>query len=159
MSILAKIVRGLPAHLDPLALVEDLPWELAGRRVARLPHTIWQLVAHCNYWMDLELRCFEGPEIPYPEDPEASWSSAEGPADREAWLLQVALFRTNLDQFVTLADARASTLARIVHPARGTTVEDVIIVVAAHNSYHGGQIAQLRRALGAWPPADTKLAW
>ena len=159
MNALATVLRGRPAHLSPLACVEDVSSELAGRRVPTLPHTIWQLVGHLNYWMDFELRCIEGPESPYPEHAAAGWPRTDGPPDRESWALSLALLRTNLDQLVALANARASTLARIVHPGKGTTVEDILVVLAAHNSYHVGQIVLLRQALGAWPPAAGEYVW
>jgi uncharacterized damage-inducible protein DinB len=31
--------------------------------------------------------------------------------------------------------------------------------MAAHNSYHSGQIAMLLRAFGAWPPAGGGDTW
>ncbi len=150
MSILTDLLKGRAAHKAPLACIEDLPWELSGRRVTHLPHTIWQLLGHLNYWMDLELRSIEGPEAPYPDTFASSWPNADGPTDETAWLTEIALFRTNLGQLITLADAQASTLARIVHPKTGTTVEAVIAILASHNSYHLGQIVTLRQALGNW---------
>jgi hypothetical protein len=159
MSALADVLRGRPAHLSPLGCIEDVGWELAGRRARDLPHTIWQLVGHLNYWMDYELRCIEGPEVPAPEHASDGWPRTGGPPDPESWALSIALFRTNLDQLVTLANAQASTLARIVHAAKGTTVEDILVVLAAHNSYHVGQIVQVRQALDAWPPASGEYTW
>jgi uncharacterized damage-inducible protein DinB len=159
MSMLASIIRGGPAHQDPMACLEDLPWEAAGRRVTGLPHTIWQLVGHMNYWMDLELRCIEGDEVPYPRHSSESWPATEGPANAETWQYQLGFLRDHLGQLATLADARASTLARIVHPKKGTTVEELLLVLAAHNSYHVGQIVHLRQALGVWPPAAGGMKW
>jgi uncharacterized damage-inducible protein DinB len=49
--------------------------------------------------------------------------------------------------------------SRVVHPAKQETVEDVLWQMVAHNSYHVGQVAALRRALGAWPPADGGDTW
>ncbi len=51
----------------------------------------------------------------------------------------------------TLADARASTLSRIVSPKAGSTVESVLWQLITHNNYHCGQIIELRYALGQWP--------
>jgi hypothetical protein len=31
--------------------------------------------------------------------------------------------------------------------------------IGAHNSYHLGQVVQLRQMLGAWPPASGGLTW
>jgi hypothetical protein len=53
---LTELLYGKGAHANPLACVEDVPLELAGRRVEGFPHSIGQLVAHMNYWMEYEVR-------------------------------------------------------------------------------------------------------
>jgi hypothetical protein len=159
MSTLTDLLRGKGAHVDPIAAVEDLPWELAAGRVAHLPHTIWQQLGHENYWMDHELRSIEGPELPLPKHAALSWPAADGPTDEVAWQHELGFLRTNLAQLATLADAQASTLARIVHPKSGQTVEAILWLLVAHNSYHTGQIVQLRQALGAWPPPGGGVTW
>lgn len=153
MNTMQALLRGTGAHADPLACVDDLTAAQAGRRVEGFTHTIWQLLCHLNYWIDFELRCVEQPETPFPKDFSVSWPGAPAPADDVAWRHEVALFRTHLGQLATLAEARASTLARIAHHGTEFTVETVLWVLIAHNSYHVGQIVQLRRAMGLWPPA------
>jgi uncharacterized damage-inducible protein DinB len=39
------------------------------------------------------------------------------------------------------------------------TRSEAIALVAAHNSYHIGQIVLLRRMLGAWPPPTGGDTW
>ena len=60
MSTLTDLIHGKGVHIDPLAAVDDLPWELAGRRVLHIPNTIWKLLGHLNYWMDYGLKSIEG---------------------------------------------------------------------------------------------------
>jgi uncharacterized damage-inducible protein DinB len=40
-----------------------------------------------------------------------------------------------------------------------STLEAVLGQMVAHNSYHLGQIAMIRRALGAWPPKAGGDTW
>lgn len=157
--MLAELIHAKRTHVGPLAAVEDLPWELAGRRVAHHPHTIWQQIGHLNYWIDFALKNIEGNRPPWPEHAEDTWPKADGPADLVAWQYELALFRTNLGQLTTLADARASTLSRIVNAKQGLTVEAILWQTVVHNSYHVGQIVQLRQALAAWPPAAGGETW
>lgn len=159
MGILRELIRGTGAHLDPIGAVEDVSWELAGRRVAPLPHTIWQLLGHLNYWLDYGLKDIEGGKPELPGHAAASWPAEDGPRDETGWNHEVALFRTNLGQLEALAEAKASTLARIVDPKTGRTVEAYLWLLVVHNSYHVGQIATVRQALGAWPPAKGGLTW
>jgi uncharacterized damage-inducible protein DinB len=42
---------------------------------------------------------------------------------------------------------------------RTYSVRDVLWQTMAHNSYHIGQIAMLRRMLGAWPPKAGGDTW
>ena len=39
------------------------------------------------------------------------------------------------------------------------TLEAILWQMVAHNSYHVGQIAMVRRALGAWPPRGGGDSW
>jgi uncharacterized damage-inducible protein DinB len=39
------------------------------------------------------------------------------------------------------------------------TLEAVLWQMVAHNSYHVGQIAMIRRTLGAWPPCGGGDTW
>jgi uncharacterized damage-inducible protein DinB len=56
-------------------------------------------------------------------------------------------------------------LDREVPPVHATeqgvdrTVRGVLFQMVAHNSYHLGQVALLRRALGAWPPPGGSDTW
>ncbi|MBM4185758.1 MAG: DinB family protein [Gemmatimonadetes bacterium] len=159
MGILRDLVRGTNAHIDPVAAVEDVPWEMAGRRAPGLPHSIWQLLGHLNYWIDFVLKRIEGVALTLPAHASESWPADTEPRDQAAWDHEVALLRTNLGQLEVLAEAKASTLARIADAKMGWTVESYLWLLVAHNSYHTGQIVQVRQALGAWPPARGSLTW
>ena len=82
---LTELLRGKGAHVDPLACVEDLSFELAVRDVGGFPHTIGQLVFHMNYWMDYELRRIRGERPTYPEHNSQSFPTAQSPADAQEW--------------------------------------------------------------------------
>lgn len=73
MNALKDLIHGTGSHVDPIAAVEDLTWELAGRRVLHLPHTIWQQGGHLNYWIDFGLKAIEGAR---PNPPKTTWCGA-----------------------------------------------------------------------------------
>lgn len=159
--VLLDLLRGRGAHVDPVACVKGLSAELAGRPLPGAPHTIWQLVWHMNYWMAYELASLEGPEERYPDHADESWPVAAGPPSESAWEAEVERFHRHVDQ---LGDwvGRATSKGvgtRIAHRARGETVQDVLWQMAVHNSYHTGQVALLRRAFAAWPPAGGGDTW
>ncbi len=160
-DVLQDLLRGRGSHVDPVALVEGLSETLAGRSLPGAQHTIWQLVWHMNYWMEYELRSLDGPEVEYPEHAAESWPAATAPRDGAEWAAEVARFRRQVEALGAwgLRAAREGLLDRLVHPRQDDRVGDVLWQMSAHNSYHAGQIALLRRAFGAWPPAGGGDTW
>ena len=156
---LQDLLRGRGAHVDPAACLEGIGADLAGQRVAPGSHTIWQLVWHMNYWMDYELRTLNGPEASYPQHAFDSWPVETAPASEDAWRGETARFRHQVDQLSHWARRAVleGVAGRVVHPGKGETVQDVLWQMVAHNSYHIGQVALLRRMAGHWPPAGGEI--
>jgi uncharacterized damage-inducible protein DinB len=169
-TTLHELVYGKGAHVDPVACVEDISAELAARTVAGYPHSIWQIVEHMNYWMDYDLGRVAGENRPYPDKAIESWPVhpspvAEGRAADERWRATTRRFNDLLSRLAGLAESDAVELARKVQNVgspkspRDSTVHAMLLQIAAHNSYHAGQIALLRRQFGAWPPERGGDTW
>lgn len=160
-QILQELLRGQGSHADPVAIVSGLSPELAGRPLAGAQHTIWQLVWHLNYWMDYELRSLAGPEVPYPEHAAESWPLSSAPTTIEEWDAEVERFARRVEALAAWGRrvAQDPEADRVVHPGQQERVSDVLWQMTAHNSYHAGQVALLRRAFGAWPPAGGGDTW
>ena len=162
---LTEILHGKGAHADPRACVEDLTPELAVRNVVGFPHSIGQLVFHMNYWMDYELRRIRGERPAFPEHNAESFPAAPSPVDVQEWERQRKRFAELLNDFAALASSSAQEMQRqieTVHEGEkkvAGTLEAVLWQMAAHNSYHTGQIAMIRRMLGAWPPRGGGDTW
>jgi uncharacterized damage-inducible protein DinB len=160
-NTLQLLLRGKGAHADTVGCVSGMNPEIAGQRIPGIEHTIWQLLVHMNYWMDYELHSIAGPEVPYPEHAAVSWPNADGPASAFALTDEAGRFADQIKQLSDLASRLNDDQlrSRVVHPAKLETVEDVLWQMVAHNSYHIGQVATLRRAFGAWPPAEGGDTW
>ena len=169
-NTLRTIIYGQGAHVDPLACIEDVPVQLAVRTVAGYPHSIWQIVEHMNYWMDYDLSKIAGEDRPYPTKASESWVagqnsiSAENFTDAE-WKTTTRRFSSFLVRLAELAEADSTTLEKKIKnigPAKAdhdSTVHALLWQITAHNSYHTGQIAMLRRQFGAWPPERGGDTW
>ncbi|MBS1852393.1 MAG: DinB family protein [Acidobacteria bacterium] len=161
---LIELLQGRGAHASPIACVEDLPAEIAGRQAAGFPHSIWALVFHMNYWMDYEMRRTQGLRPVYPEHAAESWPAHSAPSDVE-WRAGVDRLQALISQYQTMAQSSPEELAREVEPMHGidkenaSTLSAVLWQMAAHNSYHTGQIAMLRRMFGLWPPRGGGDSW
>jgi uncharacterized damage-inducible protein DinB len=166
---LAELLHGKGAHADPIACVEDLSAELAARRVEGFPHSVGQLVFHMNYWMDYELRRIRGERPEYPKHSVESFPAAPSTADPTQAELEWDRLRGHfaglLNEFTALAKSSRQELGRAIETVHegdtkvAGTLEAVLWQMVAHNSYHIGQIAMIRRVLGAWPPRGGGDAW
>ncbi len=161
---LTELLRGKGAHVDPIACVEDISADVAARQVTRFPHTIGQLVFHMNYWMEYELRRIRGERPVYPEHNAESFPSTPA-LNRQEWDQLRAKLGDLLREFDELAKSAAQDLQREIESVHdgdkkvAGTLAAVIWQMVAHNSYHTGQIAMMRRALGAWPPRAGGDSW
>ncbi|MGD0568115.1 MAG: DinB family protein [Candidatus Sulfotelmatobacter sp.] len=162
---LTELLHGKGAHADPVACVEDLSAELAARQVEGFPHSIGQLVFHMNYWMDYELRRIRGQKPAYPEHNSESFPPTPSPADAQEWDRLRKNFTSLLADFAALADSSPQEMRRQIETVHegdakvAGTLEAVLWQMVAHNSYHTGQIALIRRMLGAWPPTGGGDTW
>jgi uncharacterized damage-inducible protein DinB len=162
---LTELLHGKGAHSDPLACVEDLSADLAARHVVGFPHSIGQLVFHMNYWMDYELRRIRGGRPEYPEHNSESFPPAPSPTDSPDWNRIRARFATVLAEFAALAKSSPQEMRRQIETLHEAdkkvagSLEAVLWQMVAHNSYHIGQIAMIRRMLDAWPPRGGGDTW
>jgi len=162
---LTELLRGQGAHADPIACVEDIPAEIARRQVGAFPHSIGQIVFHLNYWMNYDLRRIRGEKPAYPEHAAESWPETEKPADAQEWDRLRRDLAWFLDEYAKLAQSTPEELAREIEPMHeghkkvAGTLEAMLWQTVAHNSYHVGQIAMMRRAMGAWPPKGGGDTW
>jgi uncharacterized damage-inducible protein DinB len=162
---LTELLHGKGAHADPIACVEDISAELAARRVEGFPHSVGQLVFHMNYWMEYELRRIRGERPEYPEHAAESFPAVPSPVDAAEWDRLRGQFASLLNDFTELAKSSRLELDRAIETVHegdtkvAGTLEAVLWQMVAHNSYHTGQIAMIRRVLGAWPPRGGGDSW
>ena len=160
MQALTELLRGKGSHADPIACVEDLSAAVASKRVAGFPHCIADLVFHMSYWMNYELKRIRGEKPNYPEHNAESF-----PSTPQNWDHLKRDFSWFLSEFAKLAESPREELSRRIESVHEGdkkavgTLESVLWQMVAHNSYHIGQIALIRRALGAWPPKAGGDTW
>ena len=162
---LRELVYGKGAHVDPVACIEDVSADLAARRVSGYPHSIWQIVLHMDFWMDHDLGSIDGEKPRYPDHAIESWPQHPEPAIESQWHVAQQHFIELLARLSRLSDSDSAALERIVEDVgvanarRHATVRTRLWQIVAHNSYHAGQIALLRRQAGAWPPQRGGDTW
>lgn len=168
-TTLRELIYGKGAHVDPVACIEDISTDLAVRTGVGYPHSIWQIVEHMNYWMEYDLAKIAGKGQAYPDHAIESWPARPSPDTTativEQWQAATVCFRDLLTRLAQFAESDAAALERVVknvgspQSPREVTVHAMLYQVIAHNSYHAGQIALLRRQAGAWPPERGGDTW
>ncbi|MFN0152531.1 MAG: DinB family protein [bacterium] len=137
-------------------LLADVAAEEAHAKPIAGAHSIWELVNHIAVWEDAARRRVEGNpariEISSDEDwppvgdtSEAAWNAARA----HLALTQDALLRA----IAGMSDAR---LDEIVGAGHDQTLYVLLHGVVQHDTYHGGQISLLKRALRPRPGGGAK---
>lgn len=159
-----ELLEGRGAHADSLGCVEDISAELASRKPTGFEHSIFEIVLHLNYWMEADLKRMRGTPDPYPARASEGWPESSA-TNEESWRACIRKFRELLDEFKSSCRADAASwamTAAVTHPSHernASSMGALIFQAIAHNSYHLGQIVDLRRAHGAWPPAKGGDTW
>lgn len=147
---LLYLLRGGGAHIGFAAAVKGIPPELRGKRPARLPYSLWELLEHMRLAQRDILEFSRNANHQSPKWPEGYWPESPAPATAAAWSKSVRAFEADLEAMCALvADPATDLFARIPH-GEGQTILREALLVADHNSYHLGQIMTTRRLLGAW---------
>jgi hypothetical protein len=163
-QVLLELLRGRGAHTDAVQCLTGLTAAQAAQKVPLSPHTVWSLVGHMNFWMAYEVARIGGTPPPYPAQAALSWPPVPPSPTEGAWTSLTSEFVRLLEGLESVArDERG--LNREVPPVHATeqgvdrSVRGVLFQMVAHNSYHLGQVALLRRAVGAWPPPGGSDTW
>ena len=148
---LVALLKGGEAHVHFMDAIDGFPEAKRGSFVEGLKHTAWQLLEHARIaqWDILEFS--RNPKHVSPGFPEGYWPKTPGPPDAPAWEKSVQSFQHDLQEMIKLVkNAKTDLYAAIPH-GEGQTLLRETLVLADHNSYHLGQLVDMRRALGAWP--------
>jgi hypothetical protein len=148
---LVVLLKGGGAHVQFSDAIDGFPPAKRGTFMESLPHTGWQLLEHLRIaqWDILEFS--RNAKHVSPGFPEGYWPKTPVPPDEAAWDKSVASFQHDLEEMIKLVkNPKADLCAKIPH-GDGQTILREALLLADHNSYHLGQMVDLRRALGAWP--------
>ena len=156
-NLLTSALSATGVHLDPRNILDGLDWQRAGATPKGAPHSIFQIVNHVIYWQDLLLSGLDRKDVVGPKQAKDGWPGAREPETLNEWEDVVERYKEGLAQ-AHKAVGSADPLSSI--PAREETRRiNVLNTLSLHTSYHVGQIALIRRMLGAWPPPGGGHTW
>jgi len=151
---LVALLKGGGAHVGFLDAIDGFPPAKHGSYVQGLPHTGWQLLEHSRIaqWDILEFS--RNASHVSPDFPEGYWPKTPGPPNEEAWEDSVSAFKRDLRDMIRLVENPRTDLYTKIPHGDGQNVLREALVLADHNSYHLGQLVNLRQALGSWPEPE-----
>jgi len=149
-----RALSGKDSHAATKEVFSGLDWKAAGLKPRGAPHSVYQLLKHMSYWQDWVIGWLAGGTPAVPRHASGSWPDGASPSSRRDWDEAETQFRRGL--------------GRLEHACRATALSSVrsekkrlemLHTIAAHNSYHAGQVAFLRQLLGKWPPPSGGVTW
>lgn len=144
---LLQALRGDQSHIDFDSAIAGLPAELSGVKPEAAPHTAWQLLEHMRMAQHDILEFSRNPTHKSPKWPEGYWPPAATPPDKKAWELSAASFRKEAQEMADLISSPSQDLFAPIEGGTGQTLLREALVLAAHNSYHLGQLMYLKKIL------------
>ena len=129
--------------------VKDLTAEQASWKTENLDNSIWEILAHLNFYNEAYLKRFKGIDYVYPtQENDETFSSAATESD---WQAEVERFDLIMSEWRTLLEAaNESKFDEAVSATNESVWSSLIAHVNAHNAHHGGQIVVLRKLQGSW---------
>lgn len=147
---LVNTLRGSNVYRPITELLNGLTAQEAGKQVAGLPYTIWQLLEHLRFAQHDILDFCRNPNYKEPDWPEDYWTKEPAPENEQALNTSIKDFKKDLDAMVALINDKTNDLTAPIPHGTGQTLLREAMLVATHNAYHIGEIVVLRRLLGVW---------
>ena len=145
---LVALLRGRQAHVGTAEALRGVPPDRVNDRVDGFPHSLWDLLEHLRIAQADILEFATDADYVSKAWPDDYWPAAD--AALGDWAAALDAFLSDLDALATLAET-GDLYAELGH-APGYTLLRQVMLAADHNSHHLGQVVQLRRELGLWPP-------
>jgi len=119
-------------------------------------HSIWELVNHIAVWEDAARRRVEGNPARIEISSDEDWPPVRDTSEA-AWNAARAHLARTQDALVAAVAAISDTrLDEIIGSAHDQTLYVLLHGVVQHDTYHGGQIGILKRALRPRPGGGAK---
>jgi hypothetical protein len=147
---LVELLAGGEAHAKFEDVVKNLPAKLRAARPVNFPHSPWMILEHLRLaqWDILEFS--RNPKHVSPPWPSGYWPKTEAPPNAAAWNKSIQQFRRHGKAMQNLVAKRNTDLFAKIPWGDGQTILREALLVADHNAYHGAQMVDVRRMLGAW---------
>jgi hypothetical protein len=154
-SQLVDLLRGEGARMAFDDAVADFPAEAINRIIPNGTVTPWHMLEHIRLtqWDILDyIRNRDYVEADWPAE---YWPPVDARATPEQFQATLNAIRADNDALRLIVRDSATDVFAMIPNTPGHTIIREVRIVADHNSYHLGEFAILRQAMGTWP-ADRR---
>lgn len=140
------------AHMTFEDAVKDFPAEHFNTRPTNVEYTFWHLIEHIRYCQWDILDYIRNPNYSSASFPSGYWRKPDEETDAAGWNKTVEQFLADRQALLDIVkDSDTDLYAPIPHGwSKDHNIIREILVVAAHNSYHIGELGILRQQMGLW---------
>lgn len=140
-------MRGDQSHVEFESAMSGLSAELSGMKPEGAPHTAWQLLEHLRIAQHDILEFSRDPSHKSPAWPDGYWPKSEAAPSKAIWDETIADFKKDAQAMEELISDSKQDLYKSIEGGTGQTLLREALVLAAHNSYHLGQLVYLKKIL------------
>ena len=129
----------------------NLTAEQAVGKPDNVDNSIWEILAHLNYYNRAYLERFKGNEFVYQIASNDETFASDGSVSEEAWQAEVTEFERIMGEWRSLLEnAEDEKFNQTIPPRNKYLWASTISHINLHNAHHGGQIVLLRKMQGSW---------
>jgi hypothetical protein len=147
---LEALLNKANAHATLDDALDDICFDLLGKKLENLPYSIFQLAEHIRIaqWDILEFSRNE--KHVSPKWPDEYWPAETAPKSKADWQSCVRQIKSDRKEFVSLLAGHKANLYEPFFYGDGQTLLKEALTLADHNAYHTGEIIVIRKLLNDW---------
>jgi uncharacterized damage-inducible protein DinB len=131
--------------------LNNLTAEQAVWKTENLDNSIWEILAHLNFYNRAYVERFKGIEYDYSTNDNDETFASDAGASEEAWKTEVENFEGIMTELRDLIEGADETkFDEAVSATNKARWASLLSQVNLHNAHHGGQIVLIRKLQGSW---------
>lgn len=139
------------AHMTFEDAVKNFPEEHMNTKPQGLEYSFWHLVEHIRICQWDILDYIRNSDYVAPDFPKDYWPAPDSTTDMAGWNKTIGQFKVDCDALVAIINHPETDLyTQIPHAYEGHNILREILVIAAHNAYHIGELGILRQNMSLW---------
>ncbi len=142
---LIESLSGEKAHITIDLVVEEFPDDAINKKIDGIPHSPWDLMEHLRLAQRDILDFIKNPDYREMNWPDDYWPKEQ--ASNEEWKASIQNFLHDRSELISLINKDDTSVFEPLAHAKEYNLFREIIILANHNSYHLGQLLQLKRVL------------